>query len=280
MDEVLHKKIESFAQEVRKKCLDIAFQMSPKATHFGGALSTVDILATLYFNVMNYDVNNPTWENRDRFFLSKGHSVLGYYVTLSKVGFISEKDLLNYGQNDTFLPGHPVINKDKGIEFTNGSLGMGLSVGIGNAIAAKKKNLSFKSFVLMGDGECNEGSVWEAVMAAPQFKLDNLTAIVDRNNLQQTGTGSDIMDIGDLREKFKSFGWHSLEINGHNINEIHGALNESTEGKPKAIIAKTIKGKGFSFSEGNNAWHHAVMTKKLYDQGIFEYEEHEHANNQ
>mgnify|MGYP001175801174 CR=1 FL=1 len=280
MDEVLSKKIETAAQEVRKKCLDIAFQMSPKATHFGGALSTVDILATLYFDVMNYDVNNPTWEKRDRFFLSKGHSVLGYYVTLAKIGFISENDLLRYGQNETFLPGHPVINKKKGIEFTNGSLGMGLAVGIGNALAAKKKNLTFKSFVLMGDGECNEGSVWEAVMAAPQFKLDNLTAIIDRNSLQQTGTGSDIMNIGDLREKFSSFGWYSLEINGHDVKDIHGALNEDTGGKPKAIIAKTIKGKGFSFSEGNNAWHHAVMTKKLYDQGIVECEEHGNADNQ
>ena len=244
--------------------------MSPKATHFGGALSTVDILATLYFKVMNYNVNNPTWENRDRFFLSKGHSVLGYYVTLAKVGFITDDELLRYGQNETFLPGHPVINKEKGIEFTNGSLGMGLAVGIGNAIAAKKKNLSFKTYVLMGDGECNEGSVWEAIMAAPHFKLDNLTAIIDRNSLQQTGAGLDIMDIGDLREKFSSFGWHAVEINGHDVTDIYMALSEDTDGKPKAIVAKTIKGKGFSFSEGNNAWHHAVMTKKLYEVGLAE----------
>ena len=270
MDDTLSNKIETAALEVRKKCLDIALDMSPKATHFGGALSTVDILATLYFKVMNYNVNNPTWENRDRFFLSKGHSVLGYYVTLAKVGFITDDELLRYGQNETFLPGHPVINKEKGIEFTNGSLGMGLAVGIGNAIAAKKKNLSFKTYVLMGDGECNEGSVWEAIMAAPHFKLDNLTAIIDRNSLQQTGAGSDIMDIGDLREKFSSFGWHAVEINGHDVTDIYMALSEDTDGKPKAIVAKTIKGKGFSFSEGNNAWHHAVMTKKLYEVGLAE----------
>jgi len=270
MDDALIERIETAALEVRRKCLDIAFAMSPKATHFGGALSTVDILATLYFEVMNYDVNNPTWENRDRFFLSKGHSVMGYYVTLAKAGFITDKELLTYGQNETFLPGHPVINKAKGIESTNGSLGMGLSVGIGNAIAAKKKNLGSRSFVLMGDGECNEGSVWEAVMAAPHFKLDNLTAIIDRNRFQQTGTGADIMDIGDLREKFSSFGWHALEINGHNVTDILKALNEDSRGKPKAIVAQTIKGKGFSFSEGNNAWHHAVLTKKLYSLGLTE----------
>ena len=270
MDDALIERIETAALEVRRKCLDIAFAMSPKATHFGGALSTVDILATLYFEVMNYDVNNPTWENRDRFFLSKGHSVMGYYVTLAKAGFITDKELLTYGQNETFLPGHPVINKAKGIESTNGSLGMGLSVGIGNAIAAKKKNLGSRSFVLMGDGECNEGSVWEAVMAAPHFKLDNLTAIVDRNRWQQTGAGADIMDVGDLREKFSSFGWHAVEINGHDIADIYMALNEDTSGKPKAIIAKTIKGKGFSFSEENNAWHHAVLTEKLYNLGLTE----------
>ena len=270
MDDALVEKIETAALEVRKKCLNIAFSMSPKATHFGGALSTVDILSTLYFGVMNYDVNNPTWENRDRFFLSKGHSVMGYYVTLAKAGFITDEELLTYGQNETFLPGHPVINKEKGIESTNGSLGMGLSVGIGNAIAAKKKNLASRSYVLMGDGECNEGSVWEAVMAAPHFKLDNLTAIVDRNRWQQTGAGCDIMDIGDLREKFSSFGWHAVEINGHNVTDIYMALNEDTSGKPKAIIAKTIKGKGFSFSEENNAWHHAVLTEKLYNLGLSE----------
>ena len=270
MKDALYVNIETAALEVRRRCLNIAFRMSPKATHFGGALSTVDILATLYFEVMNYDVNDPTWENRDRFFLSKGHSVMGYYATLAKVGFITNEELYSYGQNETFLPGHPVINKEKGIESTNGSLGMGLAVGIGNALAAKKKNLSFKSYVLMGDGECNEGSVWEAVMAAPHFKLDNLTAIIDRNRLQQTGAGSDIMDIGDLCEKFKSFGWHALEINGHDIREIYEALNSDSFGKPKAIIAHTIKGKGFTFSEGNNDWHHAVLTKKLYSLGLSE----------
>ena len=195
---------------------------------------------------------------------------IGSSFFYKKFGFITADELYSYGQNETFLPGHPVINKEKGIEFTNGSLGMGLAVGIGNAIAAKKKNLSSRSYVLMGDGECNEGSVWEAVMAAPHFKLDNLTAIIDRNRLQQTGVGSDIMDTGDLREKFSSFGWYAVEINGHDVTDIYKALNEDTGGKPKAIVAQTIKGKGFSFSEGNNSWHHAVLTKKLYSLGLTE----------
>jgi transketolase len=195
---------------------------------------------------------------------------LGYYCTLAKAGFITDEELLSYGQNGTFLPGHPVINKAKGIEYTNGSLGMGLAVGIGHAIAAKRKNLPSRTYVLLGDGECNEGSVWEAVMAAPHFKLDNLTAIIDRNRFQQTGAGSDIMDSGDLREKLSNFGWHAVEINGHDVADIYIALNEDTGGKPKAIVAKTIKGKGFSFSEGDNAWHHAVLTEKLYNEGLAE----------
>ena len=125
----------------------------------------------------------------------------------------------------------------------------------------------------MGDGECNEGSVWEAVMAAPHFKLDNLIAIIDRNSYQQTGAGSDIMNSGDLRQKFSNFGWHAVDINGHDTSDIYMALNQYTDGKPKAIVAKTIKGKGFSFSEGNNAWHHAVLTEKLYNLGLIECEE-------
>lgn len=270
MDEVIVQRIKTAAQDIRKKCLDMALVAGAGATHFGGGISSVDILATLYFAVMKYDVNNPKWERRDRFLLSKGHGVLGYYATLAKAGFITEEELSTYGQNETILPKHPLINKNKGIEFTNGSLGMGLAVGVGNAIAAKKKGLEYMTFVLLGDGECNEGSVWEAVMAAAHFQLNNLIAIVDRNNYQQTGANSDIMNLGDLREKFCSFGWHPIEIDGHDIPTIYAALNEDSAGKPKAIIANTIKGKGFSFSENSNEWHHNVLTQKLYDLGVIE----------
>ncbi len=270
MDELLMQKIKSAAREIRRKSLDLAFNAGAKASHFGGGVSSVDILATLYFAVMNYDTDNPTWESRDRFFLSKGHGVLGYYVTLAKAGFLTDEELKTFGQNGTILPGHPLINKEKGIEFTNGSLGMGLAVGIGNAIAAKKKGLPFRVFVLLGDGECNEGSVWEAVMAAPHYTLDNLTAIVDRNRFQQTGASDEIMDLFDLKAKFSSFGWHALEIDGHDLAAIYTALNKDSGGKPKAVIANTVKGKGFSFSENNNDWHHAVLTKKLYELGVAE----------
>jgi transketolase len=198
--------------------------------------------------------------------LSKGHGVLGYYATLAEAGFLTDGELATFEKNGTILPGHPLINKNKGIEFTNGSLGMGLAVGIGNAIAAKKKGLEYRTFVLLGDGECNEGSVWDAA----HYELDNLIAIVDRNNYQLGGENSDIMNLGDLRKKFNSFGWYAIEIDGHDIPSIFMALNEHSTGNPKAIIANTIKGKGFSFSEKCNEWHHAVLTQKQYDLGITE----------
>ena len=270
MDKELVNKLEKVAKEVRGLCLDIAFEKNPRATHLGGALSSIEILVTLYFGIMKFDPKNPTWEDRDRFFLSKGHSILGYYITLCKAGFFSIEQLYTYGNNGTLLPGHPVINKKMGIEFTNGSLGLGLAVAIGHAIAAKRKGKSYKTFVLMGDGECNEGSVWEGAMAAPHFNLDNLTAIVDRNGYQQTGAGVDIMKNNNLREKFASFGWEALEIDGHSPEEIYRAMIYETTGKPRVIIANTIKGKGFSFTEGNNSWHHGVMTKELYQTGLQE----------
>jgi transketolase len=268
-DEALQK-VKEAASRVRRSCLDLAFAKSPRPTHFGGGLSGVDILAVLFFSIMKLDKNNVIWADRDRFLLSKGHGVLGYYSTLCEAGLLSRDELFTYGEDGTFLPGHPVINKLKGIEFTNGSLGMGLAVGIGNALAAKKRGKSFRTFVLMGDGECNEGSVWESVMAGSHFQLDNLTAIIDRNSLQQTGKGSAIMNLGDMAEKFRCFGWHSETVDGHDVSSIHDAFVADSNGKPKAIVANTIKGKGFSFSEGNNSWHHGVLTKQLYELGVRE----------
>ena len=267
MDEV--KKITDFSKRIRKNILDTALEAGANSSHFGGALSTVDILATLYESILNHDPQNPLWEERDRFILSKGHGCLGYYSTLHEKGYFSKSDLNSFEKNGSFLLGHPVINKKKGIEFSNGSLGMGLSIGIGLSIASKKSNKNFKVFVLMGDGECNEGSVWEASMAAPNFKLDNLTAIIDNNTFQQTGSNKDIMSSDDLSKKWQSFNWEVLDVNGHDIGEILEAFKYKSN-KPKMIIAKTIKGKGFSFAENNNDWHHKIMTKNQYDQAIKE----------
>ena len=223
---------------------------------------------------MKIDKKNPNWEGRDRFILSKGHACLAYYAALCEIGYISKEELKTFEKNDTNLLGHPVINRKLGIDFSNGSLGMGLSLGIGVAISSKKKKKKFNEYVVIGDGECNEGSIWEAAMAAPNFKLDNLYAIIDKNNFQQTGSNKEIMSVESLKDKWSSFGWHTTELDGHNIQALYNFFNESGKiNKPKAIIANTIKGKGFSFSENNNDWHHKIMTKKQYDEALKEIDD-------
>ena len=264
-------KIKKLGKQIRSNILKMSLVAGASSSHFGGALSTVEILATLYNSVLKFDVKNPLWKDRDRFILSKGHGCLGFYSVLCEMGYFKKEDLNLFEQNGSFLLGHPVINKKKGIEFSNGSLGMGLSLGIGVAIAAKKNNSDYKVFVLLGDGECNEGSVWEAAMSASHFKLNNLTAIVDNNSLQQTGSNEEIMSSSNLSEKWKSFNWDVHEIDGHNIENILETLKLTSKG-PKLIIAKTIKGKGFSFSENNNDWHHNIMSKKQYEEALLELE--------
>ena len=261
--------IKKLTKEIRKNILRMSLAAGASSSHFGGSLSTVELLATLYNSVLKFDVSNPLWEDRDRFILSKGHACLGYYSVLCEKGYFTKEDLNLFEKNGSFLLGHPVINKNKGIEFSNGSLGMGLSLGIGVAIAAKKNKKNYKVFVLIGDGECNEGSVWEASMSASHFKLNNLTAILDKNNLQQTGTNEEIMSTKELGDKWRSFNWDVKEIDGHDIEQILAAFNYVSE-KPKLILANTVKGKGFSFSENNNDWHHKIMTKKQYDDALKE----------
>ena len=271
MNKEVINKIEQMTKSMRKNILDMSLEAGAESSHFGGGLSIVDITATLYGGVMKYDPKKPEWEDRDRFILSKGHGVLGYYTALSEIGLISKEELLTFEKSKSFLLGHPVMNRKKGIEFTNGSLGMGLSVGIGVAIASKKKNKTNRIFVLIGDGECNEGSVWEGAMSAPHFKLDNITAIIDKNNFQQTGSNIEILNTDSLNKKWTSFGWEVSEINGHNIKELFENLSKkNNKDKPKLIIANTIKGKGFSFSENSNEWHHKILTKNQYDKAIEE----------
>ena len=262
-------KIKQLAKQIKKNILDMSLVAAERSAHFGGALSTVEILATLYNSILKFDSSNPLWEDRDRFILSKGHGCLGVYSTLCEMGYFKKADLNLFEQNGSFLLGHPVINKKKGIEFSTGSLGMGLSLGVGVAIAAKKNKKNYKVFVLMGDGECNEGSIWEASMSAAHFKLDNITAIIDNNNLQQTGSNEEIMSSADLGSKWRSFNWDVIEIDGHNIEQILKAFNHVSD-RPKLILAKTLKGKGFRFAENNNDWHHKIMTKKQYEEALIE----------
>ena len=264
------QKMKKFSVELRKNILEMAYSAGAGSSHFGGALSIVEIVSTLFSYKMRIN-KDPNWDDRDRFILSKGHACLAYYAALCEVGYITKEELKTFEKDDSNLLGHPVINKKLGIDFSNGSLGMGLSLGIGVSISLKKKNKNNSVFVVLGDGECNEGSVWEAAMAASNFKLDNLYAIIDKNNFQQTGSNQDIMNTDSLKDKWSSFGWDTVSLNGHDIEELYEYFNTSQDlKKPRAIIANTIKGKGFSFSENNNDWHHAVLTKSLYEKGLKE----------
>ena len=260
--------IRNFAKNIRISILNMSLNAGANSSHFGGALSIVEILATLFSSVMNIDGKKLI---KDRFILSKGHACLAYYATLSEIGLIKKKDLLTFEKNNTKLLGHPVKNDKIGIDFSTGSLGMGFSSAIGVALAIKKKKKPYNVYVVLGDGECNEGSVWEGALSAPNLQLNNLNVIVDNNGFQQTGSNKDIMNLLDLKKKWESFGWHVEEVDGHNIDALNKIFSNIKKiNKPKVIIAKTIKGKGFSFSENNNEWHHKVLSKSMYDQAIKE----------
>ncbi len=264
--DMMVKRIAEKARLMRKHSLDMALVAGSNGAHLGPGYSMAEIMATLYFAVMKHDPKNPTWPDRDRLVLSKGHGVLGYYTALAEAGYFPVDYLKTFETKDSFLAGHPSINLKHGIETSTGSLGHGLSLGVGMALAAKMDKKEHTIYVYHGDGECDEGSVWEAIMSAVQFKLDNLVVIVDRNNLQSDGLSREIMYLGDLAEKWKTFGWHVREIDGHNVSQILDALHIRNRpfGVPYVIIAHTIKGKGVSFFESNNLWHHNKLTHEQY----------------
>jgi transketolase len=262
--------ISVMAKTMRQKILEISHTCNQSA-HLGGGLSMVEIMSVLYGRVLRFDPKNPRWQNRDRFILSKGHGVLGYFPALLLSGIISDELIKTFKTNGSDLIAHPVMNLDLGIESSNGSLGQGLSMGVGIALAAKKKQCDFNTYIYMGDGECNEGSVWEAVMSAAQLGLDNLTAIVDYNKLQSDGDARQIIDFADLAGKFKSFAWDIREIDGHDIAQIVNAFEAPrVVGCPRVLVAHTVKGKGISFMENNNEWHHNRLTKANYDLALAE----------
>jgi len=264
------KKIENLRKKVLKNIIDAAYFAGASSAHIGGALSAADVVSTLFSEFININPKNISEKDRDYFILSKGHACLVYYAVLVELGFFSKDLLKSFEKTDSFLLGHPVLNKKYGIDFSTGSLGMGLSIGIGLAISLKKKKSLKQVYVVIGDGECNEGSIWEGIMSAPNFNLDNLTIIIDRNNLQQTGKNKEIMDLGDLKNKLNSFGWLSYSVDGHNLKDLYEVFSSKTNSKPKAVIANTIKGKGLSFAENNNKFHHTVLTKSLYEKALEE----------
>jgi transketolase len=271
MEQQLLDKIKLMAKNMRRRILDMAYAAGSSGAHLGGALSMVELLAVLYGAVMKYDSQNPKWDERDRFILSKGHGGLALYAVLAEIGILTNEDINSFQKNDSYFTTHPIINREKGIEFSNGSLGMGLSLAVGVALAAKIKKQKHRIFVCLGDGECNEGSVWEASMAAAHFQLDNIVAIVDKNSLQAGGKTNEIMNNDQLEFKWRSFGWSVTDLDGHDIKQFFYAFNEyKRNGQPWMIISNTVKGKGFTFSENNVAWHHGVLSKSQYDAAIAE----------
>lgn len=241
------------------------------AGHIGGSLSAVDILVALFYEVMNYQVDDPAWPLRDRFILSKGHSCEGYYAILADRGFFDKKELDNYQKCNALLSGHP-HHKIAGVEMATGSLGHGPSLAVGMALAGKMDHQAHKVYCLTGDGELAEGSIWEAAMAAAQYKLDNLVCIIDDNGLQISGPTRTVMNMEPLAERWRSFGWSVREINGHSFDELIDVFNKVPfeKGKPSLIIAHTVKGKGISFMEGNYGWHHRVPKGDEYQQALKE----------
>lgn len=246
------------------------------AGHVGGSCSAADIVAALYFYKMKYDPGNPQMKDRDRFLLSKGHVAILQYAALAEAGFFPVSELKTTKELGSRLQGHPDRLKTPGVEAGTGSLGQGLSIGLGMALGLKDDNIDRKVYVLCGDGEMAEGQIWEAAMAAGAYKADNLVAIVDRNRMQATGKISERMDMKSIGDKWASFGWHVIEINGHNMNEILCALDAADEIKqmPTVIIANTIKGKGISFAENVPGFHNGVLTQELYQQAMDELAEY------
>ena len=264
------KKLKKFANTIRKGVIEGVYNAG--CGHPGGALSLSDALAVLYFEVMNVDPKNPKWEDRDRFVLSKGHSAPGLYAALAEKGFFSDEELKNLRQADSFLQGHPDMNKVPGVDMSTGSLGQGISAAVGMALIGKTENRTYRVYAALGDGELQEGQVWEAFMCAAHYKLDNLTALVDFNGLQIDGAISNVMSPLPIDDKFKAFGWNVIVVDGHDCSKILEALNtaKETKGKPTVVILKTVKGKGVSYMENKAEWHGAAPNKELYEKAIDE----------
>ena len=265
------KKCSDAASSMRTDCLKAVYNVGNTGAHIGGTLSMIEIMSVLYLGIMKYDINNLLWEDRDRFILSKGHGALAQYAAMKQSGLISQEEFLTFKKNNTFLYAHPSRNIQRGIEFSSGSLGQGVSLGVGVALALKQKCNKAKVFILVGDGECDEGSVWESLMSASQFKLDNIYIVVDKNNIQYDGPTDDIMSTDSLYNKFTDFGFETIETDGHDIESLLNAFSVISD-KPKAIIANTIKGKGVSFMENNPLWHNGRLTEKQFNQAIEEQE--------
>jgi len=266
------KKLKETAREMRINIIKMLTEAG--SGHPGGSLSIADILTVLYFHKMRHDPKNPKWDDRDRFVLSKGHGVPAQYALLAKSGYFSEEELMSLRKTGSRLQGHPDRSRLPGLEASTGSLGQGLSIAVGMAVAGKMDKKNYRIYCMVGDGESQSGQIWEAAMCAAKYKLDNLTAILDYNKIQLDDRVNIVMEIEPVKDKWKSFGWNVMEIDGNDIPKIIDALDdaEKVKGKPTIIIAHTVKGKGVSYMEDSVDWHGKAPSKELAEQAIRELE--------
>lgn len=269
MDKTELRKI---AKDVRSDLLLMTNNTGQAGAHIGGSLSLVEIMVALYFEEMNLSSDNLNADDRSRLILSKGHGVMTQYVVLSHKGIIPHDELMTFKHNDTRLYAHPSMNRDIAIEFSSGSLGQGLSLGVGAALAMRRRDNNAKIIVILGDGECDEGQVWESAATAAHFGLDNVIVVVDKNKLQYDGETDEVMKK-DLEARFKSFGFETVVADGHDFESLENAFNTEHTGKPLAVVAETIKGKGVSFMENNPEWHNKVLSEKDLEAALEDLED-------
>lgn len=261
------------SERARNARINVVEMLAAAASgHPGGSLSIIDILTVLYFEQMNVRPAMPKWEDRDRFILSKGHAAPGLYAVLAEKGFFPQEELLKLRKCGAMLQGHPDMKGTPGVDMSTGSLGQGLSVANGMAMAAKLDKKTYRVYAIVGDGEIQEGQIWEAAMSSAHYALDNVTLFVDHNGLQIDGTNREIMGVDPIGEKFRAFGWNVIEIDGHDLEAIHGAVESAkkTLGKPTVIVAKTTKGKGVSFMENQVGWHGSAPNQEQREQAVAE----------
>ena len=266
----MSENLEMKARQYRRDVLDMLYAC--QSGHPGGSLSCVEILQALYENVLRYDPKNPKWADRDRMVLSKGHACPTLYAILADKGFFSKEELKNLRQYGSMLQGHPDMNKCPGVDASTGSLGQGASWALGYALAGKRPEHHFDVYCVTGDGESQEGMIWESAMAAAHYHLDNLTVLLDHNGLQIDGSNEQVMDIGDICAKYAAFGWETITVDGHDVAAITEAVKKPRCGKPRFICCNTVKGKGVSFMENQVGWHGKPMNQEQYEAAIRELE--------
>ena len=268
---ISEEKVRELEDRARQVRLDIVNMVgTKKAGHLGGSASCADIITTLYFYKMNHRPSDPNWPDRDRFLLSKGHASQALYATLAQAGYFPRQEFSRFKEVGAILQGHPEKGRAPGVEVCTGSLGQGLSVGLGMALGARMDKKTYSVYVLLGDGEMYEGQVWEAAVTAAAYELDNLVAVIDANGFACTGKISECLDMGSIKEKMEAFGWYVTETDGHDIKALADTLDSLSgiSGRPKAVIARTVKGKGFSFAENNGSFHHVILTDAMYERAI------------